>query len=820
MQIPDFRTRLLPHILIVGLFLLITIIYFYPVLEGKRLSANDSTVYLSASREITGHREKYGEEPLWTNSMFGGMPAYLISTLYPGNLIAHIDNILKIFKIPVAAIFLTMVGFYILLLFYGLSPWIAAAGAIAYSFSSYLFIILGAGHNTKAYAIAYMAPMIGSIVYSYRRNAVIGALFLAWFLALQIMANHLQITYYALMAVVIFGLTEMIFSFKEKRFPQFLKTTAILILPVILAVSVNFASMLTTYEYGKYSIRGKSELTPPPGEKNEGLDLIYATDWSYGIDETMTLVIPNFKGGASQPFPNDSKTYEALRQNNALQAINQVPQYWGAQDRGTSGPVYIGAIVFFLFILGLFILKGPDKWWLLAATIIAIMLSWGRNFMPFTEFFMDVVPGYNKFRAVTMTLVIAEFCIPLLGFLALHAILSGKVSTGEAIRGLKKAVAVTGGILLLFVLFPGLSGSFLSDAEAKGQLPVWLSRAMVDDRRSMLRGDALRSLVFALLSASLIYYYIRERIRMKFLVPALIVLILVDMWPVSRRYFSMEKFVPATQFSRNFSPTKADGAILRDPSEYRVLNLTVSTFNDASTSYNHHSIGGYHGAKMKRYQELIEQVISPELYKLTTAMQSATTDADIAPLLPQLVALNMLNTKYIIYSPEAPPITNPNALGNVWFADTIVFAADSDEEIVMLPEMTNRRAVVIEKFREFVKDAGQIADPDDKVELISYTANELIYKSSSGSDRVIVFSEIYYPAGWIATIDGIEVPHFRANYVLRALSVPRGDHEIKFAFKPESYYTGNKVSLAGSILLLLATAGYLAVSLIRKKKEA
>jgi len=820
MQIPDFRTRLLPHILIVGLFLLITIIYFYPVLEGKRLSANDNTVYLSASKEITDHREKFGEEPLWTNSMFGGMPAYLISTLYPGNLIVHIDNILKIFKIPVAAIFLTMVGFYILLLFYGLSPWIAAAGAIAYSFSSYFFIILGAGHNTKAYAIAYMAPMIGSIIYSYRRNAVIGALFMAWFLTLHIMANHLQITYYALMTVVIFGLTEMIFAIKEKRVPQFLKTTAILILPLILAVSVNFASMLTTYEYGKYSIRGKSELTPPPGENNEGLDLIYATDWSYGIDETMTLVIPNFKGGASVPFPRDSKTYEALRKNNALQAVNQVPVYWGAQDRGTSGPVYVGAIVFFLFILGLFILKGPDKWWLLAATIISIMLAWGRNFMPFTEFFMDVVPGYNKFRAVTMTLVIAEFCIPLLGFLALHAIISGKLTAPDAIKGLRNAAAVTSGILLLFILFPGLSGSFLSDAEAKGQLPAWLSGAMIEDRRNMLRGDALRSLIFVLLSASLIYYYIRDRIRMKFLVPALIVLILFDMWPVTRRYFSMEKFVPANQFARSFAPTKADEAILSDQSEHRVLNLTVSTFNDASTSYYHHSIGGYHGAKMKRYQELIEQVIGPELYKLTTAMQAATSDADIAPVLPQLVAINMLNTKYIIYSPEAPPIINPNALGNAWFADTVVFAADSDEEIVNLPEMTNRGAMVIEKFREFVKDQGLKANPGDKVELISYKANELIYKSSSGSDRVVLFSEIYYPAGWIASIDGIEVPHFRANYILRALSVPRGEHEIKFVFKPESYFAGNKVSLAGSILLLLVTAGYLTVSLISRKKEA
>lgn len=819
MQIPDFRTRLLPHIIIVALFLLITVIYFYPVLEGKKLKTNDTTVYLSASREIVEHREKYGEEPLWTNSMFGGMPAYLISTLYPGNLISHIDSFLKAFKIPVAAIFLTMVGFYILLLFYGLSPWIAAAGAIAYSFSSYFFIILGAGHNTKAYAIAYMAPVIGSIIYSYRRNAFIGALFLAWFLTLQIMANHLQITYYALMAVVIFGLTEMIFAFKNKQLVPFFKTTAILILPLILAVSVNFASMITTYEYGKFSIRGKSELTPPPGQTDEGLDVKYATDWSYGIDETMTLLIPNFKGGASMPFSNDSKTFEALRQNNAAQAISQLPAYWGNQP-STSGPVYVGAIVFFLFILGLFILKGPDKWWLVAATILSLMLSWGRNLMPITQLFMDVVPGYNKFRAVSMTLVIAEFCIPLLGFLGLHAILSGKVAAREAIKGIKGAVLVTGGILLLFLMFPGLSGSFLSDAEVKSMLPDWVSKAMMADRRDMLRSDAFRSLIFILLGASLLYYYIRDRISMKFLVPALIVLILADMWTVTKRYLPNEKFVPANQFSRSFAPTKADAAILTDTGEYRVLNLTVSTFNDASTSYNHHSIGGYHGAKMKRYQELIEQVIGPELYELTTAMSTAASDADIAPVLPRLTAINMLNTKYIIYSPEAPPIVNQFAMGNAWFADTVVFAADSDEEIVKLREMPNSSALVIEKYREFVKDSGLSAGPDDKIELTSYKANELIYKSISASDRIAVFSEIYYPAGWKAFIDGSEVPYFRANYTLRALSVPEGNHEIKFVFKPDSYYMGNKVSLAGSIMLLLVTVGFIAASVVRKKKEA
>ena len=819
MQTTDFRSRYLPHIVNIALFLIITVAYFHPVLEGKRLKTNDNTVFISASREIAEHREKYGEEPLWTNSMFGGMPAYLITTLYPGNVIQKIDRALKVFKIPVAAIFLTMVGFYILLLFYGLNPWLAGAGAIAYSFSSYLFIILGAGHNTKAYAIAYMAPMIGSIIYAYRKNAIYGALFLSWFLSLQIIANHLQITYYALLALVIFGLTELIFSIREKKLTPFLKTTGILIVPLIIAVSVNFASLLTTYEYGKYSMRGKSELTHPSDQKDDGLNINYATQWSYGIGETMTLVIPGYKGGASKPFSNDSRTYEVLRQNNSLQFINQLPKYWGTQP-GTDGPVYIGAIVFFLFIMGLFILKGPDKWWLLTATILSVMLSWGKNFLWLTELFMNVVPGYNKFRAVSMTLVIAEFCIPLLGFLALHSVISGKIAAKEILKGLKGAAAVTGGLLMLFIMFPGLAGSFLSPFEAEGGLPEWLSTAMVADRKEMLRTDAFRSLVFAGLTAALVFYYIRGKVTLKMLTPVLIVLLLADMWPVSRRYFQNEKFVPATQFDRSFSPTAADGVIINDPGIHRVLNISISTFNDASTSYYHQSIGGYHGAKMRRYQELIDSVMFSELQAFTGVLGKAQTEADLDPALASLTAINMLNTKYIIYNPEAPPLLNKYALGNAWFADTVILVADSNEELRRLPLIKPGEALVTENYRDI---AGQVktAFPDsaDIISLTSYKANAVTYQSSASSERVALFSEIHYPAGWQAYIDGTPVPHFRANYILRGLTIPAGEHEIKFLFKPKSYYTGNKVSFAGSLLLLIITSGFAFMKLKRKGEK-
>ncbi len=818
MQIKGFRTRWLPHVVNVALFLLITVVYFSPVLEGKRLRAHDNTVAISAAREITEHRDKFGEEPLWTNSMFGGMPAYLISALYPGNLIYHIDNVLKIFRIPVAAIFLTMVGFYVLLLFYGLNPWIAGAGAIAYSFSSYFFIILGAGHNTKAYAIAYMAPMAGSIIYAYRRNMIHGAIFLAWFLSLELMANHLQITYYALLSIVIFGLTELLFSIREKRIMQFLKTTGILIIPVAIAVGVNFGSMITTYEYSKYSMRGKSELVLPAGEKDDGLKLDYATEWSYGIGETMTLLIPGFKGGSSDPFPEDSRTFEALRKNNSLQYASQLPSYWGTQ-RFTSGPVYVGAVVFFLFILGLFILKGPDKWWLLAATILSLLLAWGRNFMWFTRLFMDIVPGYDKFRAVSMTLVIAEFTIPLLGFLALHSALSGSLSANDLIRGLKRTAAVVGGVLLLFILFPGLSGSFLSDQE-QGQLPQWLSAAMTTDRKEMLRSDALRSLVFALLTAALIWSYIKDKIKLKIFIPVLILLILADMWPVNRRFMNNDRFVPATQFTKSFSPTVADAAILNDPEIKRVLNISVSTFNDASTSYYHHSVGGYHGAKLRRYQELIDSVMTRELQVLFSVLNTAQSEEDIRPAMEKLTSFNMLNTKYIIYNPNADPLVNPFAKGNAWFAGSVTFVKDSNEELRMLPGIRADQVLITESFRDFAAaETVSGYSNDDLIVLTSYKSNELTYHSSAETERLAIFSEIYYPAGWKAFIDGAEVPHFRANYILRGLKVPAGEHEIRFVFRPESWYRGNNVSMAGSLMLIFATAGYASMLALRKRKN-
>jgi hypothetical protein len=423
MQIRNNFKSILPHLLAIIVFLVISMVYFYPVIEGNVLKTNDGTVAKNAAREINEYMAKYGKEPLWTNSMFSGMPAFLIYATYPGNLMKYFDNIRRIIKMPMFSIFMSMVGFYILLLIFKVDPWLSIAGSIAYGFSSFFFIILAAGHNTQALALSYMAPMIGGIYYTYRYNLIKGILLTTFFLTLEIMANHLQIAYYALLCVIVFGITEFVFSFKNKSIVKFLKTSALMIIPFVLAVGMNFGNLFTTYEYGKYSMRGKSDLTTGGKVISTGLDKEYITHWSYGIDETLNLMIPDFKGGSSRPFKRTSETLNVLRKNNKAQYADQFQEYWGTQP-GTSGPVYVGALVLFLFVLGLVIIKGPEKWWLLIATLVSVMLSWGKNFMPLTNLFLDYFPGYNKFRAVTMTLVIAEFCIPLLGILALRDILT------------------------------------------------------------------------------------------------------------------------------------------------------------------------------------------------------------------------------------------------------------------------------------------------------------------------------------------------------------------------------------------------------------
>ena len=820
MQLKDKIRPALPHLIAVLIFILVSFVYFYPVLEGKVLKANDSTVAKISSKEIQDFRDKNGREPLWTNSIFSGMPAYLISTKYPGNLIKHADTFLRMFKMPVSVLFISMLGFYIMLLMFGVNPWLAITGAIAYGFSSFFFQVLGAGHNTQAIALAYMAPMIGGIYYAYRHDALKGALLTAFFLTLEIQANHPQITYYALICLLIFGIVEFFYSWKNRTMIKFFKTSALLIIPFIIAIGVNFASLYTTYEYGKYSIRGKSDLVSENSNITSGLNKDYITTWSYGVDETFNLLIPNYKGGSSKPFDRSSETYKALAKNNNQAAAEQFQKYWGTQP-GTDGPHYVGAIVFFLFILGLILIKGQEKWWLLAATIFSIMLSWGKNFMPFTNLFIEYFPGYNKFRAVTMILVIAEFCIPLLGVLALRDIFNGTTTKKEIIRGLKIAAGITGGFILLVIILPGIAGSFIALNEA--DLPVWLKDALIADRKGLLRGDAFRSLVFILLSAGVIFAFISEKIKKEYAILIIALLIVIDLWTVDKRYLDADRFERQSSIQKSFTPTVADAFILKDPTQHRVLNLAVSPFNDNSpTSFFHKSIGGYHGAKMERYQELIDSCIYPELAAFGAAAQKAKSLEELQAALngAPIPALNMLNTKYVIYNSTALPLINPNSLGNAWFVEKPLLAENANREISLMNSFNPaKEAIIGNSFKNQITKSSFPVQENEKIELVSYQPDELHYKYSAKEDKLAVFSEIYYPAGWKSYIDGKESQYFRADWTLRGMVVPAGDHEIKFIFRPVSYYTGNKVSLASSILLILLFAGYFFTKFNRKSKS-
>jgi len=809
----------LPHLAAVLIFIVVSFAYFYPVLEGKKINAHDTKVFEASSKEIRDFRAEYGKEPLWTDSMFGGMPAYMISVKYPGNLFKHLDDFLKIFKTPVAALFLAMLGFYIMLLLFRVNPWLALAGAIAYGFGSYLFVSLSAGHNTKVYAMAWMAPVVGSAIYAFRSDGFKGAALFALFLSLQIMANHFQITYYTFIILLVFGIYELIDAIKIKTLPSFLKSFGLLVAAVVIAVGVNFASLYSTWEYSKESTRGKSDLTRDNAKEEKGLDKEYITQWSYGVDESMTFLIPDFKGGATSPFSKSSETVKALRKNNMGQVQDQLFRYWGRQP-STSGPVYFGAVVLFLFILGLLIIKGKEKWWILTAVLLSLLLSWGKNFMPLTSLFIDFFPGYDKFRAVSMTLVIAGVCVPLLAVLALKAITEGAVAGEKAFKSIIIAASITGGLALIFFLLPGLAGSFLRPDEVSIPDSLnWLKDAMVADRKEMLRTDALRSVVLIVAGASIMWLFLKEKIRLTHALAGLSLLFLIDQIPVDARFLGSANFETKKASANTFGPTTADKDILQDKGDFRVLNLAVSTFNDASTSYHHKSIGGYSGAKMKRYQELTEAILTDEINALISRLRNSASYEEAENVMENCSALNMLNTKYIILSPDAPPLKNKYALGNAWFVDKVSLVENADAELKALKTANPAEiAVVDRKFGDQILVNDNPGSPSDTIYLTSYKPDILTYKAELSSERVAVFSEIYYPKGWQAYIDDAPADHFRTDYVLRGMVVPSGSHTITFRFEPQSYKTGNTVSLISSVILLalLIYAAFTALAALRR----
>ena len=808
--------RLIPDMVAVLVFAVISFAYFFPaVTEGRILSQHDSVAGIGAGQESKEYMEQTGERTRWTNSIFGGMPTYQMSPSYEStDLLKGVENLYHLY-LPtyVWYVFVMLLGFYILLRAFDFKVWMAGLGAIIWAFSSYFFIIIAAGHIWKFITLAYIPPTIAGMVLCYRGKCLTGGLVTAFFVALQIMSNHVQMSYYFLFVMLFMAIGYGVKAFQENALANYFKRTGVLVVAGLLGVCINLSNLYHTYEYSKESMRGKSELVKAnaANQTDSGLERDYITQWSYGIGETFSLLVPNVKGGASVPLAANEKAME--KANPMYRSIySQLGQYWGEQP-GTSGPVYVGAFVMFLFVLALFIVKGPMKWALLAATILSILLSWGKNFMGFTDFFIDYVPMYNKFRAVSSILVIAEFTIPLLAMLGLKEVVTRPQLLQERKKDFLISFALTGGLALLFAVVPTLFfPSYVSTMEMNalrsipGDQLMPLLANLEEVRKSLFTSDAWRSFFIISIGAGLVWAYGMGKLKQVAMLGALAVLCLVDMWGVNKRYLYDDQFVEKQVQTQGFRQSETDKLILEDEAlDYRVLNLASNTFNENNTAYWHKSVGGYHAAKLRRYQEMIEEHISDEMNGLFKAVVDA--GGEMEKLNPaEFPVLNMLNTSYFIFplqGGQTAPLHNPFALGNAWFVDEVQYVSNANEEIEAIHGLNPlQKAVVDKKFESSVRSMA--ADSLATIELVAYQPNYLKYEVNSEKGGTVVFSEIYYP-GWQSTIDGEEVAHGRANYILRAMNVPAGKHVIEFKFDPKSLHTTETIAfIALGLLAVLA----------------
>ncbi|MGQ1947424.1 YfhO family protein [Geofilum sp. OHC36d9] len=811
-----------PWLAAVVLFIVLAFAYFSPVLKGRALPQMDNTHAIGMAKELIDHENATGEKAQWTDSMFGGMPAYQIRGDASANLFSYVNKVVRL-GLPyntVAIVFLYLLGFFLLLRSMGFSYWLSALGAVGFAFSSYNFIIIIAGHITKAYAIALMAPVLGGVLYTYNRNKWAGALMTILALGAEIAYNHVQITYYLAILIFILVVSRFIASVRQGTIRDFVTRSSWLVGAAVLAVLPNITGLWTTYEYGKESIRGKSELVEEETEqKAGGLDPDYAFAWSYGRWETLTLLVPNVMGGASESIGNNPE----LLQNTdprLKDVVAQQSQYWGSKPF-TSGPNYAGAVICFLFVLALFFYKGKEKWWLVAGTIISILLAWGHNLEWFNMFMFNHFPLYNKFRTVEMTLIIASVTIPLLALLGLREVIENPRLLRQHSRKFLAALALSGGVALFLYLFPGVF-NFMSDAELdailgqksanpnQAALYDMLIQSLQSARMTLLKADAFRSLMFIVLASGSLWYFSGDKISAKYVIPGLLVLILVDLWGVDRRYLNNDSFKPARQVNNQFVAGKADKEILEDKDPgYRVFSIQ-NPFNEVRTSYFHHSIGGYHGAKLQRYQDLINRYLSDDATMLMGALQRGEKPDGLSVYLANMPVLNMLNTRYIILHPEMSPVFNPHALGSAWLVEEMQMVKSNSEEISQLKHQDLRlTAIVQEAFADVLQDViiGAPAD-GDTVYLEKYSPSSLTYQAKIENSRLAVFSEIYYPKGWKAYINGQKADIFRANYVLRALILPAGESTIEFRFEPISYKYGKILSAISSLLILLFVAAY------------
>jgi hypothetical protein len=812
-----------PYILAVVLFLLISVVYFSPVLEGKKLQASDAMQFKGMAKEIVDYREATGKEALWSNNMFSGMPAYLTSTIYSGELFSKIQKSVTAISQPVMILTFSFVFFFILCILLDIGVWTAFAASLAYGFMTFTFVVMVTGHLTKAHALTYTSLIVAGILLAYKKNKIGGSLIAALGLTFMLSANHLQMTYYAAILVLILGITYLIFAIREKTLPDFIQTTAFLLVAVLFAVGTNFSRLYTTYEYGKYSMRGQSELSLNNENKSSGLEKSYILDYSYDFGEAMTAFIPRFKGGgAREALSTSSETYKFLAESQgAGQAKKMVeggmPLYWGSQPISMA-PFYFGAVLCFLFVLGLFIVKGKDKWWLLAVFVFSLLLSLGKNFSLLTNLMLDYFPGYNKFRDVKNIIVIEQFAMALLGVLAIKEVYQRKINDAEFMKALKYAFGITGGLALVFAILPGLAGNFTGSTDAEYLQMGWpkqLIDAMVADRESALRMDAFRTFFFVVLAAGGLWAFWNKKIKAEYAVVLWALLVVVDMWPVNKRYFNNSNFTSQREVAVPFPKMPVDNAILQDKDlYYRVLNLQ-NPFADARTSFYHKSLGGYHGAKMGRYDELTKYCITPEMKTLIAGFKKPESIDSVMSLLP---VINMLNTKYFIYDLSQPPLSNSHAMGNAWFVKEVKIVSNANEEISSLNKIDPKSTAIVNRNFEQALGGFTSGSGDCEIKLTEYQPNYLKYEATVNSgSQLAVFSEIYYPKGWKSFIDGKETAHVSADFVLRAMVIPSGKHQIEFKFEPASYFIGNKVSLASSILLLLAIAGYIFYSFKIKK---
>ncbi len=796
--------KFLPYVIAIVVFTIASLIYFNPVLSGKQIKQSDITQFKGMSKQVVDYRVENGEEPYWLGNAFSGMPAFQVSAYYPNDFIRYLDKGLRFLPRPADYLFLYFLGFFLLLNALKVDWKLAILGSLSFGFSTYLIIIFGAGHNAKAHAIGYMPMVIAGVLYLFQKRYLLGFVVTSLAMALEIYANHPQMTYYLGFCLLILVIVEGIEAIKTKSISVFIKQVSVLLVAVIIGVSVNATRLLSMKQYADFSTRGKSELTinpdGTPKEKSTGLDKAYITEYSYGIAETFNLIMPRFMGGGTfEKLDEDSNFYQTLESNAgksvAKEYSNQVLTYWGKQPI-VEAPAYIGVILFFLFFLGVFLVKGRLKYWLVSATIFSILMSWGKNFEVLTNFFIDYVPLYNKFRAVSSIQVIAELCVPLLGIIALKEFFSSKVSSEEKKEALKKAFYVIGGLLLVFTVFGSSLFAFEGIRDAQYQQLPELIDALKSDRKSMLFMDGVRSIILVTLSAGLLWFLLKNKLKETPVIIGLTVLILFDLISVDINYVNKEDFTSKRKVIKPFIATKANNEILKDKSYYRVANFATNPMMDGRTSYFHNSIGGYHAAKMKRYQELFDYQIAKN----------------------NMEVLNMLNTKYFIAG-EDKFQENPEANGNAWFVNNIKLVNSADEEIKALDSLkTNEVAVLRKSSLENSKvNFPQEKDSTATITLIKNAITELVYKSTTRKEQFAVFSEIYYKDGWNAYIDGELVPHYRVNYVLRGMLIPKGNHTIEFKFQPKVIKTGSTIALLSYVLLLLVPIGWFFLN--RKKEE-